>query len=255
MAVKSRYIHFLLLTVLLGFISTMTQAQDKQVVRLNEHFYPINENDSSNYFYKAILVNLTDSTSIERIFNLKNQIVKITRYGYNMEGNFPEESTETYDSKGKLSSKKIKNTDNGLFLTKYYLDGEYVGEALFTEARNYEIRKLGSNAVMTTEQNEFEPSPLTDKVLWQKHLIKNLSYPTKARSIKAEGTVKLALLVNAEGELTTIEVANSTEIHESLVKEAIRVAEVYKGRFLPGRDLNGNPVDSWLYVPLRFKLD
>lgn len=62
------------------------------------------------------------------------------------------------------------------------------------------------------------------------------------------------MLVTQEGVLKEIEIAKPVGIHKSLKIEAIRVAESYKGRFLPGRDLNGNPVESWFYVPIRFKL-
>lgn len=255
MAFKSTFRFFLIAMAFLGLTPTLAQAQETQIVRLNEHFYPINENDSINYFYKAIIVNLTDSTSIERIFTPNNQMIRISRFGYNEEGNFPEEKVENYDLDGYLTSKKIKNQDNGLFLTKYYSKGEYIGEALYTVDRKHEIRKSGTADVVTTELNEFEPTPRTDKILFQKHLIKTLSYPTAARKSKSEGTVILALRISSEGVLERIEIANPTRIDDSLEEEAIRVIKAYKGKFLPATTLEGFAIDSWLYIPLRFKLD
>lgn len=255
MAFRSRFILFLLLTIFLGLTSTLSIAQDKQVVRLNEHFYPINDNDSSNYFHKAIIVNLTDSTSIERIFNLKNQIVKVTRYGYNQEGDFPEENIETYDSDGNLSSKKIKNRNNGFYQAVYFDKGEQIGEVLFQGEKNFEIRKAGSDEVMTADENVFEPVPKLDQDLWTKTLMQNLKYPASARRDREEGTAILGMYVNEFGEHGEFEVVNPENVSDALALEALRAASKYEGEITPATNIDGNTVDAWLYIPLRFLLD
>ncbi|MEB2786496.1 energy transducer TonB [Algoriphagus persicinus] len=241
--------------MILGLTSTHSIAQDKEIVRLNEHFYPINENDSINYFYKAIIVDLTDSTSIERIFNLKNQIVKVTRYGYNQEGNFPEENTETYDSDGKLVSKKIKNSNNGFYQAVYFDKGEQIGEVLFQGEKKFEIRKAGSDEVMTADENVFEPTPKLDQDLWTNMMIQNLKYPASSRRDREEGTAILAIYVNEFGEHGEFKVVNPENVSEKLAFEALRAATMYDGEITPATNIDGNTVDAWLYIPLRFMLD
>ena len=254
MALQSRLTHFLVLLFFLGLTSTLSIAQDKQIVRLNEHFYPINENDTINYFYKAIIVKITDSTSIERIFNLKNQIVKITRCGYNQEGDFPEENTETYDN-GKLVSKKIKNSDNGFYQAVYFENDEQIGEVFFQGEKNYEIRKTGSDEVVMADENVFEPMPKLDQDLWSNILIQNLKYPASSRRKREEGTAILAMYVNEFGEHGKFEIANPENVDESLALEALRAASKFEGEIAPATNIDGNTVDAWLYIPLRFMLD
>ncbi|WP_339877217.1 energy transducer TonB [uncultured Algoriphagus sp.] len=256
MAFRSRYIlNYVLLTILLGLSCKHSSAQEKQVVRLNEHFHPINENDSINYFYKAIIVTLTDSTSIERTFNLKNQIVKITRYGYNQEGNFPEEKTEIYDSNGKLVSKKIKNRNNGFYQAIYFDEDEQIGEVLFQGEKNFEIRKAGSVEMMIADENVFEPTPKLDQDLWTNTLMQNLKYPAASRRDREEGTAILGMYVNEFGEHGEFKIVNPENVSEALALEALYAASKYKGEIAPATNIDGNTVDAWLYIPVRFMLD
>lgn len=246
----------LLLVLIFPFVICIThsKAQEKKIVRLNEHFFPISENDSVNYFYKAIIVNLTDSTSIERIFNLKNQIVKVTRYGYNQEGNFPEENTEIYDSNGKLSSKKIKNRTNGFYQAFYFDVDEQIGEVLFQGEKNFEIRAPKTEEIIKADENVFEPKPKLDNDLWIETLKKNLSYPASARR-REEGTVILAIYVNEFGERKEPVIANPENVDRLLAEEALRVVNYFDGEIAPATTINGNTIDSWLYLPIRFMLD
>ncbi len=252
---RSTFRLFLHLTVFLGPTYIYAQAQGTQIVRLNEHFYPIAENDSINYYYKGIIVNLTDSTSIERIFNRKNQIVKVTRYGYNQEGNFPEENIETYDSDGKLSSKKIKNRKNGFYQAVYFDEGNQIGEVLFQGEKNFEIREAGSVELVTADENLFEPTPKLDQDLWNRMLMKTLQYPASARRDREEGIAILAIYVNEFGERGEMEIANPENVSESLALEALRAASKYDGEISPATNIDGNTVDAWLYIPIRFLLD
>ena len=243
------------LIVPLAFSFNQSQAQEKQIVRLNEHFYPIADDDSINYFYKGIIVNLTDSTSIERIFTLKNQLVRVVRNGHNQEGNFPEESTENYDANGKLTSKKIKNRNNGFYHAAYFEEGNQIGEVLFQGEKKYEIRKPGSEKMELADENVFEPMPKLDQDLWSDILMQNLKYPASSRRIRAEGTAILAMYVNEFGEHGEFELANPENVSEPLAREALQAASKYEGEVIPASNLHGNTIDAWLYIPIRFKLD
>lgn len=252
---RAFFFKFLLILIFpFGMGINQSRAQGNEIVRLNEHFYPISENDSANYFYKAIIVNLTDSTSIERIFNLNNQIVKVTRYGYNQEGNFPEEITETYDSNGKLSSKKVKNRTNGFYQAVYFDKGEQLGEVLYQGENNFEIRAPKSEEIKKADENVFEPKPRLDKDRWIQTLKKNLSYPATARR-REEGTVILAIYVNEFGERKAPVIANPENVDWLLAEEALRVVKYFDGEIAPATTINGNTIDSWLYLPIRFVLD
>lgn len=248
-----RQIPFLLLFIL-GLFSNNLLGQQIETVYLNKYFYPIEESDTASYFYKSITSEDKNGNAIERVFTKSDQLVRITRSSYNAEGRFNQEETENYNLSGELISQKTKNTDNGLFLAKYYDKGTYIGEALLTVDRTYEITKPGSSDVVTTEFNEFEPAPSTDKLIWQKHLMKNLSYPQEARSKRAEGTVIVALHITEQGKLEKIEIVNPVGLEKSLIEEVLRVTKSYKGQFLPARDLDGNPIKGWLTIPVRFKL-
>lgn len=244
----------LLLLFILGLFSNNLFGQQKEIAYLNKYFYPLEESDSASYFYKSNTSEDKNGNAIERVFTTSDQLVRITRSSYNAEGRFNQEEIENYNLSGELISQKTKNTDNGLFLAKYYKNGKYIGEALYTVDRTFEITKPGTSDVVTTEFNEFEPHPFTDKLLWQEHLMKNLRYPQEARSKRAEGTVIVALHVTEQGKLEKIEIVNPVGLEKSLIKEVIRVSESYTGQFLPARDLNGNPIKAWLTIPVRFKL-
>ncbi len=254
MPFNTTYLLTFLLLFTLQFAPIPTHAQEKQVRRLNEHFYPIDDKDS-NYAYTAVVVKLTDSTSIERIFNLNNQTVKVTRYGNNAQGNFPEENIETYATNGVLTSKKIKNRNNGYFHATYYSEGEVMGEVLYQGSNNYEIREAESGEIIHMEQNPFEPQPLYDKKGWEKTMVKNLSYPVSARRRGEQGTVIIGIYVNEFGERTAPLVVNPDKVSESLAEEALRVVNKYEGEITPATTLEGNTVDAWLYIPIRFMLD
>lgn len=242
-------------SLLLWCILTVNlSGQQREVIFLNSYFYPVEESDTAAYFYKSITSENTVGNAIERVFTMSDQLVRITRSSYNAEGKFNQEDIQTYNEAGELVSQKTKNTDNGLYLAKYFENGIYIGEALYTMDRTFQITKANSNNTLTSEWNEFEPVPHTDKQLWQKHLMKNLRYPQEARSRRSEGTVIVAIHVTEQGEIENIAIANPVGLDKSLMEEVIRVTESYKGQFFPALDLNGNPIAGWLPIPVRFKL-
>ncbi|PZX46868.1 energy transducer TonB [Algoriphagus chordae] len=242
------------LTLTLAAVSQASIAQEKEIVLLNEYFYPIEKSDSSDYVYKSIITQINDSSSVEYIFTRKNQLIKNVRQAYNAEGKFFEKLTETYDQHGKLTSKKTTNLDNTMYHAAYYQDEQYLGEVIYKGPEQFETRKAGTADVLMLNANEFEPTPSTDKLLWQKHLMKKLRYPPHARTNRETGTVMLAVHVNSNGIKTKITIANPASVDESLAEEALRVARSYEGRFMTAVDLDGNPIDGILLVPIRFKL-
>jgi dihydroxyacetone kinase len=51
-----------------------------------------------------------------------------------------------------------------------------------------------------------------------------------------------------------IEVANPMDVAKSLAEEAVRVVKLYKGKFIAATDMEGKPIETWLPIPIRFKL-
>jgi TonB family protein len=235
-------------------IATIAYSQKREITPLNCHFNPISEKDTLNLAYHAMVTHLEGNIAMMQVVDLENRIVQITKEGYNAEGSFPEEIIETFDRNGKLKSKKTKNKTNGMFHAAYYNDEVFLGEVIYKPSEGYEITKAGQSPTPLMEQNEFEPTPNFDKAKWYKLLANNLRYPQKALDLRETGTVILALLINENSEVVKIEVANPEEISKSLAKEAIRVVSVYNGKFVAAKDFNGDSVEAWVYIPVRFKL-
>lgn len=233
---------------------TFSFAQDRRFQMLNQHFYPIGEKDSANLAYYSLLNEISEDESLEEFFDMEMRLVKSIRTGINEEGGFLHKVTKTFDEYGKLSSEKTINLENNKFYAVYYENEVFIGEVIFDGLSTYENKIAANDQAIFLDRNEFEPAPFTDKQLWQKNLIKNLRYPTQARSLRETGTVMLMLLVDQDSNLVRIEVANPMDIAKSLAEEAVRVAKLYKGKFIAATDMEGNPIEAWLPIPIRFKL-
>ncbi len=221
---------------------------------LNKHFYPNHEKDSADMVYYSVLTSNSEKESVEKFYTREMRLVKSTETGINKDGGFAQKIIKTYDEAGKLISQKTINLENNKYYGVYYKNEVLLGEVIFDGIRTYENRRAGADQAVFLDRNEFESFPHTDKLFWQKNLIKNLRYPRQARDLKETGTVILAILVNKNSELTGIEVANPLAVSKSLAEEALRVASLYKGKFIAATDLKGNTIDSWLMIPIRFSL-
>ncbi|MDE6086501.1 MAG: energy transducer TonB, partial [Muribaculaceae bacterium] len=83
-----------------------------------------------------------------------------------------------------------------------------------------------------------------------KYLNKNLTYPTLAAENGIQGTVLLQFVVQKDGSIGEVKVVRSKD--PDLDKEAVRVVKGMP-KFIPGR-MNGQPVNVWFTLPVRFKL-
>ncbi|WBL43750.1 energy transducer TonB [Algoriphagus halophytocola] len=229
-----------------------TLAQERNITFLNQHMFPTSDN--SAYAYKSVCVESADGNSITRVFTLSNQLEKIIKVSFNEEGQFEEELTETYNAQGELISKKVKNLANGRYLIQYFDNGEFIGESVLTADRKYETSLPGVDKPILSDHDPLAASPHVNQEEWTKHLVNNLRYPSQSRRLGEEGTVVLALLISTDGELHTLEVANPAGLSKHLSEEAIRVTRAYQGKYFAGKDPEGNLVESWLYIPIRFKL-
>lgn len=254
MRIRSFLQIFLVLILLVGLSSPPSQAQDRKIKMLDQHFNPIQDKDSANLAYYSVLKELNESQSTEKIYTKEMRLVRTVENGINSDEGFAQKIIDNFDVNGKLSSRKIINTENNKFFARYFRDGLLLGEAIYDGFLSYEIKKIDSGEPFVSDQNPFEPKPSIDKEQWNKFLMKNLAYPTQARRLGQTGTVLLKLLIDENSNLVHAEVANSQKVAKSLGDEALRVLKLYKGKFTAAVDLDGNPIEAWLTIPIRFKL-
>lgn len=77
------------------------------------------------------------------------------------------------------------------------------------------------------------------------------AYPALSRRLGEEGVVRLNILVNADGSVAQIELAQSSG-HPRLDEAAMRTVQS-SWRFEPARQ-SGRPVQAWVIVPIQFTL-
>lgn len=83
-----------------------------------------------------------------------------------------------------------------------------------------------------------------------KYLSKHLTYPTLAAENGIQGTVLVQFAVMKDGSIGEVKVLRSKD--PDLDREAVRVVKGMP-KFIPGR-MNGQPVNVWFTLPVRFKL-
>lgn len=83
------------------------------------------------------------------------------------------------------------------------------------------------------------------------YLANNLQYPAKARAAKIEGTVIISVTITQDGKIIDEKVEG--EAGYGLGEEALRVIKLFPDEWIP-LYINGNPVDTRLFIPIRFKL-
>jgi protein TonB len=76
-------------------------------------------------------------------------------------------------------------------------------------------------------------------------------YPFQARKRAIEGRVEIKFLIEAKGQVTHLSIlkAEPEGVFDKSVLKAVR-----RWRFKPGM-VEGKPVDTWVVLPLTFKLD
>lgn len=87
---------------------------------------------------------------------------------------------------------------------------------------------------------------------WNNFLKKNLKYPRTATRGGHQGAVFLRFIVLESGQTVNIENITEDEIHESLVKEAIRVV-LASGNWAPAQK-NGKAVPAYMQLRIVFRL-
>lgn len=84
-----------------------------------------------------------------------------------------------------------------------------------------------------------------------KFIYLNVQYPKTARSKGIEGDVFLRFVISKKGDISDVEVIKG--VTTELNKEAVRVINLMPF-FIPAKDKNGNPVESIMNMPIKFRL-
>lgn len=228
------------------------QGQQRITSKLNKHYFEIESKDSIHHKFSKVENVSTTGDTVTWIFDLQNRMVKQSKKGLNPAENFSQEIVETFDSTNQLISQSIINLDNSKYVTFYFRQGVKKAQVINHGANVFEIWRETPDSVYKSDYDEFKPG--LDRNDWNGFLAKNLTYPSRARSLGATGTVILAILISKEGEPIEMEIANESRVNPHLSKEALRVVKLYKGPFIPAINIDGESIESWLYIPIRFKL-
>lgn len=243
------YVRNLVTTTFILF-SGLTFAQDR--IPLNQHFYEVEDPKTEQVFFTRVENQTPAGDTVVWVFDLQNRMVSQSRISINPEGGFRQEINESFDSLGNRVSQSILNLENSKYITAYFENGVKKGEVFKVENERFEIWRHSPDSAFNNDFDDFKPSFNADD--FNDFLAKNLTYPLTARRSGAQGIAMVAVLVAESGEVKAIELANGMQISPELGKEALRVIRLFKGPFTPALDLDGKPVEKWLYIPTRFKL-
>lgn len=99
---------------------------------------------------------------------------------------------------------------------------------------------------------EYEQMPqfLGGEVALMKFIADNLHYPDSAKAKKIQGQVVVKFVVTKTGEIGEVKIVRSKDL--DLDKEAVRIVKSLPN-FIPGK-INGEVVDMWYTLPIKFKL-
>ena len=101
---------------------------------------------------------------------------------------------------------------------------------------NKHLKKLIE--ILKITDPEFESNPLP-------------KYPKRARKRGYEGLVELKVLISVDGEVAQIKIHKSAG-YTILDRQAVRTVEKWK--FIPRKN-NGQTIETWVMIPIRFKLN
>ncbi|WP_158093862.1 energy transducer TonB [Algoriphagus ratkowskyi] len=216
---------------------------------------PVLNENFGTHKYNQILTTGKDSSSISKIYDLKNRLYSQTTEKYNEELGYNEAIISKYDTLQNLISSEIKNVDNGSFV-RVFLDEEKVVSRLeYISGQDYKFYLADSETpLIESKKDPMQLQTNYEMSEYHRFLAQNLKYPQQARDRREMGTVILKLDVNEAGEVVEISCLNEDDLYKPLIKEAIRVVEAYNPSFIAPIDMHGNKTTSMVRVPIGFKL-
>lgn len=227
-------------------------AQSRKTVHLNQHLETTSAESESYQFTKIISIS-KEGKQTERFYNLENKPFMVILTEFDKRKNLLFQKTEKYDLQGQLTYQNVVDKNANKELTTYFKDQEQIMSLLCEEGTCEGNLSLNGEEIKIN-RDVFFPVMAYSITAWNNFFIHNLKYPLLARQNKMEGVVKLGLEILADGSLGRLEVVNPKESPLTLQQEALRLIQRYKGGYIPGIDVEGNPVPGWFYIPIRFQI-
>lgn len=252
---NSPYKFLLVLAIAFGISFTQSIAQNRVIIKLDGGMKPVLNEDFGTHKYNQILTTGKDSSSISKIYDLKNRLLSETKEKFNEELGYNEAIISRYDTLQNLISSELKNVDNGSFVRVFVKDEKVVSRLEYIAGGNYKFYL--AEAQTPTVEGEKNPMELQTNYEirdYNSFLAKTLRYPAQAWERKEMGTVLLRLDINEAGEVTAISCLNEDELYKPLINEAVRVVKAFNPSFLAPIDIFGNKTTSLVRVPIRFKI-
>jgi len=153
----------------------------------------------------------------------------------------------------KLEGKYKRDIPVGKWTTEYLKEGHSFVDIYSPEGFLISRDGVLGSSIQAFEIDELDTKPdyATGENGWNQHLMKHLTYPREAVRSGTQGGVELRLTILSSGRVAKAEVTND-DVDEYLAKEAIRVALI-SDNWSPGIK-NGNPVNSYMYLKIMFRL-
>ena len=103
---------------------------------------------------------------------------------------------------------------------------------------------------VTTAQESVEyPGGITE---FQKYIHRNFRFPVKAKEKGISGTAKVQFIVDQNGVITNVEALSN--LGHGIEEELIRVVKSDTKKWIPAKDVAGNPVASPFNLPLKLSV-
>jgi len=164
--------------------------------------------------------------------------------------------TYTYKNPSKSAQKILEQKKAMVMELKKAMADISVADVKALDDRGVDIADLQDNKVVATVKEaifdhvEVMPQFPGGEKAMMAFLSQNLKYPIIALEQGIQGTVLLRLVIGKTGEITDVTVMRSLD--PSCDKEAVRVVKTMP-KWTPGKH-NGNPVNVYFNLPVRFRL-
>ncbi|WP_425635897.1 energy transducer TonB [Algoriphagus yeomjeoni] len=246
----------LVLIVFCGLALNQSKAQGRVIIKLDGGLKPVTNDSFGTHKYNQIITTDQDSSSISKIYDLKNRLISQTKEKYNEELGYNEAIISMYDTLQNLISSELKNMDNGSFVRIFLEDEKVISRLAYFAGQDFKFY-LGESETPTveSEKNPMEIQTNYEMSDYHRFLAQNLRYPQQARDRREMGTVILQLVINEAGEVAEISCLNEDDLYKPLIKEAIRVVEAYNPSYIAPVDMYGNKTTSTVRLPVRFKIN
>ncbi|SMD42214.1 TonB protein C-terminal [Aquiflexum balticum DSM 16537] len=245
----------LLITILDWGVHLNCCAQERRIIPLNEHFFPL-EVGRGLHKYNNVISYAIEKELNEKIYTLDNQLIRTIKSTFDDEARelLLWKSEQKFDLKGQSLYSKLYYSNSDTVFTKIIFEENLILDLVCIYANcNGSYFKSDGN-VEVVDRNIFEPS-FKSLNIWQEFLNRNLTYPLGARRIGAQGNVWVGMKISDSGELLEYAILNSEVIHPVLIGEVNRILKIYNEGFVPAKDFDGNYITEWMYFPVRFVLN